>query len=148
MLDIYVDSDSCPVKEEVVRVAGRYGLQVYMVSNHGSHASVGPNLHPILVGPEFDAADNWIVERIAASDIVITADIQLAARCLEKQAKAISPSGHPFTADNIGSALAMRALNSYLREAGEIKGNNPGFTKQDRSRFLQALDTLIQKLRR
>lgn len=145
MFNVYVDGDSCPVKEEVVRVASRHALQVYIVSNSGVHRSLGPSVRGILVGPEFDAADNWIVEHLAADDIVITSDIQLAARCLKKAAKAVNSTGKIFTDENIGSSLAMRELSSYLREAGEIKGSNPTFSKQDRSRFLQALDAIIQK---
>lgn len=147
MLNIYIDGDACPVKEEVVRVAARYRLAMYMVSNQGARPRPEPNFHVIIVGAGFDAADHWIVEHIEASDIVVTADIQLAARCLEKGAGALAPTGKLFTAENIGSALAMRSLNQYLREAGEIKGYNPSFAKEDRSRFLQALDALIQKSR-
>lgn len=145
MFQIYIDGDSCPVKNEVVRVATRHAVQVYIVSNQGLRSQIGPNVQGILVGAEFDAADNWIVEHISPNDIVITADIQLAARCLKKDAKAINPTGKFFTEENIGSALAMRELSSYLREAGEIKGYNPTFSKQDRSNFLQALDLIIQK---
>ena len=147
MLNIYIDGDACPVKDEVVRVAMRYGLHMYMVSNQGARPRSEPNFHVITVGAGFDAADHWIVEHIQEADIVITADIQLAARCLDKGASALAPTGKPFTTSNIGSALAMRSLNQYLREAGEIKGHNASFSKQDRSQFLQALDMLIQKLR-
>jgi uncharacterized protein YaiI (UPF0178 family) len=146
MLNVYVDGDACPVKAEVVRIASRHSLKVYMVSNQGLRANLGPNVEGVLVGPEFDAADNWIIDHLAIHDIVITADIQLAARCLQKGAKAINPTGKIFTDDNIGSALAMRELSSYLREAGEIKGNNPTFSKEDRSQFLQSLDGIIQKI--
>ncbi len=145
MFYIYVDGDACPVKEEVARVAARYALQVYIVSNQGLRCNLGPHVRGVLVGSEFDAADNWIVENIAASDIAITADIQLAARCLKKNAKAINPTGKFFTEENIGSALAMRELSSYLREAEEIAGGNAPFSKRDRSNFLQSLDLIIQK---
>jgi hypothetical protein len=142
---IYVDGDACPVKDEIVRVATRHSLQVFLVSNQGMRRSLGPLVQAILVGSEFDAADNWIVEHISANDIAITADIQLAARCLQKDAQAINPNGKIFTPENMGDALATRELSSYLREAGEIRGNNPSFSKQDRSNFLQALDVTIQK---
>ena len=148
MLNIYIDADACPVKDEALRVAGRYGLHAYMVSNQGARPRQEPNVHIVTVGAGFDAADHWIVEHIEASDIVITADIQLAARCLDKGASALGPNGRPFTGSNIGAALAMRSLSQHLRETGEIKGHNPSFSKQDRSQFLQALDTLIQKLKR
>lgn len=145
MSSIYVDADACPVKEEIARVAARYALQVYIVSNQGLRINLGSHVRGIMVGIEFDAADNWVVENIAADDIAITADIQLAARCLKKNAKAINPIGKCFTEENIGSALAMRDLSPYLREAGEIKGGNAPFSKEDRSNFLQSLDLIIQK---
>jgi uncharacterized protein YaiI (UPF0178 family) len=148
MTHIYVDADACPVKDEVIRVSSRHQLQVTMVSNQGVRASVAPNVQAVLVGPEFDAADNWIAEHIAEGDIVITADIQLAGRCLAQKAHALNPNGNPFNAENIGTALAMRELNQYLREAGEISGYNASFSKQNRSDFLQALDTLIQREKR
>lgn len=148
MVNLYIDGDACPVKDEVVQVGMRYGLAIYMVSNQGVRPRPGANFHVVTVGAGFDAADHWIVEHIVANDIVITADIQLAARCLEKGASALGPNGKPFNSGNIGAALAMRSLNQYLRESGEIKGHNPSFSKQDRSQFLQALDALIQKSRR
>lgn len=146
MIIIYVDGDACPVKDEVARVAERYGLPVRMVSNQGLRNSFGPHVQNILVDSKFDAADNWIVDHATADDIVITADIQLAARCLKKSVKALNHNGKIFSDENIGSALAMRELSAYLRESGEIKGSNPIFSKQDRSQFLQSLDVIIQKI--
>lgn len=146
MLNIYVDGDACPVKDEIVRVANRYALRVFIVSNQGLRSNMGPLVCGILVGAEFDAADNWIVDHVEINDIIITADIQLAARGIKKSARSLSPTGKIFTSENIGSALAMRELSSYLREAGEIRGNNPTFTKKDRSNFLQSLDAIIQGL--
>jgi uncharacterized protein YaiI (UPF0178 family) len=99
----------------------------------------------VVVGAKFDEADDWIVEHAGNGDIVITSDIPLAARCLSKGCKALHSNGHVFTAQNIGSALAMRELNAHLRETGESKGYNPGFSRKDRSQFLQSLDMLIQK---
>jgi len=148
VLDIYVDADACPVKEEALRVAVRHQLQVYMVSNAWLRLMVGPNVHKILVEAGADAADDWIVEHITEGDIAITADILLAERCLKKDAKVVSPSGKPFTPDNIGVSLAMRSLSAHLRETGEISGGGPSFTKQDRSRFLQAFEEAIQKIKR
>lgn len=144
MPNILVDGDACPVKTEVLRVAARHGLQVYMVSNQGLRASVAPNVTGILVGPEFDAADNWIAEHVQDHDIVVTADIQLAARCLRKAAKVLAPDGRVFSPQNIGAALAARELSAYLREAGEIKGYNKSFSNKDRSQFLQALEKLVR----
>lgn len=145
MLNIYVDGDACPVKDEAIRVATRYGLTLYIVSNQGARPRPEANVQIITVDKGFDAADHWIVEHIGANDVAITADIQLAARCLDKGAQALAPNGRLFTASNIGSALAMRALNQHLRETGDGKSYNPIFTKQDRSRFLQTLDGLMQK---
>ena len=144
-ISIFVDSDSCPVKDEAIRVATRYNLQITLVSNQGMRPINAPNVKYVVVGAKFDAADDWIVEHVDAGDIVITADIQLAARCLNKICRAVNPSGYVFTAQNIGSVLSMRELNAHLRETGDIKGYNPTFTKKDRSQFLQSLDMLIQK---
>jgi len=148
MTEIYVDADACPVKDEVLRVAARHTLAVHMVGNSGFRGAAGPNVERVVVPPEPDAADNWIAERIGAGDIAITADIVLAARCLEAGAAALSPAGKPFTADNIGMALSMRDLKSQLREAGVLRDGGPAFTKQDRSRFLQALEKAVHAARR
>jgi len=142
---IFVDSDACPVKDEAIRVATRYSLHITLVSNQGMRPISAENIKQIVVGAKFDEADDWIVDHATAGDIVITADIQLAARCLKNGCKALSHAGSLFTAQNIGSALAMRELNAHLRETGEIKGYNPSFSKKDRSQFLQSLDMLIQK---
>lgn len=137
---IYVDADACPVKAEVSRVAERFGLTVYMVSNTGTYTGGRPNVFSIMVDDRFDAADDWIVEKAVEGDMVITNDIPLAARVLEKKAYALRPDGRAFTPESIGAALAMREFNAYLRETGENKGHNPSFAAKDRSNFLQALD--------
>ncbi len=142
--EIYVDADACPVKDEVLRVAERCKLTVHLVSGQGMRLGTHPRVHPVVVGDGFDAADDWIAEHIGAGDIAITADILLAGRCLERGAKAIGPDGRPFTSDNIGSAVAMRALTADLRDMGEIKGTNKPFARADRSRFLNALDAAVQ----
>ncbi len=147
MLNIYVDADSCPVKDEVIRVSRRYGLEVYMISNSWMLQVMGPKVHKILVSAGADAADNWIAEHIQQNDIAITADILLAERCLKKSAYVIGPKGKSFTEDNIGVMVAMRNLNTHLREIGEISGYNQSFLKQDRSRFLQELESVIQKIK-
>lgn len=147
MLKIYVDADACPVKAEVLRVAERHGLEVYMVSNGGLRPVNDPNVHMVQVPSGADVADDWIVEHIEEKDIVITADILLADRCVKREASVVSPSGKPFTEDNIGNAVAGRSLSAHLRELGE-QGYNPGFTKQDRSRFLQVLEEVIQTTKR
>lgn len=147
MLDIYVDGDACPVKAEIIRVAERYGLQVYLVSNGGLRPSPNPNIHLIIVASGPDIADDWIAQRASAGDIAITADILLAGRCLAHGATVLSPQGKAFTPDNIGNAIAGRALGAHLRELGS-SGHNPTFTPRDRSQFLQALDAAIQKIKR
>jgi uncharacterized protein YaiI (UPF0178 family) len=146
MTQIYVDADACPVREEVYRVAGRLGVGVHVVSN-GSRPIRPPGLpfvEMVMVGEAMDAADDWIAERIAATDICVTGDIPLAARCLAKGARVVPPNGRPFTEANIGNALAGREVSRHLRELG-AGGKGPApFTKADRSRFLSALDTAVQ----
>jgi uncharacterized protein YaiI (UPF0178 family) len=148
MLDIYVDADACPVKDEVLRVAIRHKLQVFLVSNSWINMLVGTNVHKILVEAGADIADNWIAERIGFGDIAITADILLADRCLKKGASVIGTTGKAFNDDNIGPAKAMRDLHAHLRETGATPSHNPSFLKQDRSRFLQTLEDIIQNIKR
>ncbi len=148
MLNIYVDADACPVKEEVYRVAKRYDLDVTVVANSRMRVSDERRIRLKVVGDGFDAADDWIADNVEDDDIVITADIPLAARCLEKGATVIGSGGRPFTEDNIGDAMATREILAELRETGEITGGPPPFTKKDRSRFLQRLDESIHAIRR
>jgi uncharacterized protein YaiI (UPF0178 family) len=142
---ILVDADACPVKDEIVKVAERHGLAVTFVANSGLRPSRDPMIRNVIVSAGFDAADDWIAENAAPSDIVVTADIPLAARALEKGALAVGPTGRVFTAETIGAALAMRDLNRHLRETGESKGYNAAFGARDRSTFLQALDRLARQ---
>jgi uncharacterized protein YaiI (UPF0178 family) len=148
MLNIYVDADACPVKGEVYRVAERYGLAVTVVANSWMRVPAAKGIRLKVVGEDFDAADDWIVESVKDGDIVITADIPLAARCLEKGAVVIGPGGRPFTEENIGEVVATRDLLSELRETGEVTGGPPPFGKKDRSRFLQRLDEAVHAIRR
>ena len=145
---IYVDADACPVKDEVVRVAGRHGLAVTFVANFGLRPSRDPLIRNVVVPQGADAADDWIVGHMAAGDIVVTADIPLARRALDKGAAVLGPTGRPFTTQSIGMALAMRELNQHLRETGESRGLNAGFTPRDRQSFLQALDEAVVKAKR
>ncbi|RDE10359.1 YaiI/YqxD family protein [Pelagibacterium lacus] len=145
MAQIYVDADACPVKDEVVRVAGRHGLAVTFVANFGLRPSRDPMIRNVMVPQGADAADDWIVEACTAGDIVITADIPLASRALAKGAHVLGPTGKPFTEASIGMALAMRELSQHLRETGESKGYNASFSARDRSSFLQALDQVVQR---
>lgn len=147
-MQIYVDADACPVKDEVLRVAARHRIAVHMVSNSWTRLAENPLVRRVVVSEGPDAADNWIADNIAAGDIVVTADIPLASRCLKQGARAVGPTGRPFTEDNIGAALAMRDLNAQLRETGDIGGRNPNFTNQDRSRFLQTMEAVVQDILR
>ena len=142
---IYVDADACPVKDEVVKVAGRHGLAVTFVSNGGLRPSRDPMIRNVVVPKGADAADDWIVDNAAANDIAVTADVPLAARLVEKGVHVIGPTGRPFTPQTIGMAVAMRDLKQHLRESGEIKGYNPGFSARDRSAFLSALDQAVRR---
>ena len=147
-MNIYVDADACPVKEEAHRVAIRHGLDIYYVSNSHMRLPMGENVKRIVVSDGPDAADDWIAEQATASDIVVTADVPLASRCLKKKARVIAHNGKPFTQDSIGMALAMRNLMSDLREANSMQTSNPTFVPADRSRFLQALENDIQAMKR
>jgi len=145
---IYVDADACPVKDEVLRVAARHGLKTYMVSDGGIRPSRDPMVETIFVAAGADAADDWIAERIDSRDICVTNDIPLAARCLERGARAIKPNGELFTRDGIGMALANRELMQHLRETGQVTGGPRPFSKADRSRFLNRLETTVQAAKR
>jgi uncharacterized protein len=148
VLEIFVDADACPVKAEVEKVAARHGLDVHVVSNGGIRPSPDPRIHSVTVADGADAADDWIVDHIAAGDIAITADIPLASRCLKKGAAVLGPTGRPFTEAGIGMALGMRDLQRHLRESTGNQTFNAGFTRADRSRFLGALENEIQAIRR
>jgi uncharacterized protein len=148
VLHIFIDADACPVKQEVYRVAGRYGLDVTLVANSWMRVPSEPWIALEVVEDGLDAADDWIVEHVQPHDIVVTADIPLASRCLKQGARVIGTTGKPFTEDNIGQTVATRDLLSELREAGEITGGPPPMKKRDRSRFLQQLDQVIQSIRR
>ena len=148
MLHIFIDADACPVKKEVYRVATRYGLDVTLVANSWMRIPESPRLDLKVVSDGFDAADDWIVEQVAEHDIVITADILLADRCLKKGARAIGTTGKPFSEDNIGQTVATRDLLSELREAGIMTGGPKPLQDSDRTQFLQQLDNVIQSIRR
>lgn len=149
MLEIYVDADACPVKEEVSRVAKRYQLNVTYVANSRMRVPDPETAKLILVEGQPDAADHWITEHVSPNDIVVTGDIPLAYRCIQKGARAIGSTGNVFSEENIGQLLATRDLMAELREAGTLTGGGPPpFQKQDRSRFLHALDQMIQNIKR
>jgi uncharacterized protein YaiI (UPF0178 family) len=148
LLNIFVDADACPVKQEVYRVAKRYKLNVTLVAGSWMRIPDGFKITLKVVNQGMDSADDWIVENLETNDIVVTADIPLAARCVERGAYVLGPTGKPFTEDNIGPALATRNLLSELREVGEVTGGPPPFDKGDRSRFLQGLDKAVNEIRR
>ena len=144
MIEIFVDADACPVKDEVYSVSGRYGLPVVLVANSRMHVPEGLGVEMVVVDRGADAADDWIALNVQPGDVVVTADLPLAARCLEAGARALGPSGRPFTNDMIGGALATRQLKSELREMGVMSGGPSGVSSRDGSRFLQSLDRLVQ----
>jgi uncharacterized protein len=144
--EIYVDGDACPVREEIYRVAARFQLKVFVVSN-GSRPirpSGTSNVSIVLVEDNADAADDWITEHISAADVCVTSDIPLASRCLKRGARVVSPMGKHWTEANIGNALAGREIARHLRELGATTRGPAPLTKRDRSRFLSALDTAIR----
>lgn len=147
MFKILVDADACPVKQEVFRVARRYGIKVTLVANSAINISQEDWLELVVVSNQLDAADDWIADNIAKNDVLITGDIPLAARGLKKGARVLSPRGMVFSERSIGNTLATRDLMTHLRDIGVNTTGPAAFSKNDRSRFLQALDSLIQAIR-
>ena len=144
---IYVDADACPVKTETVKVATRHNVPVIFVANSWMQTPRGGRCRLEVVAGEFDAADDWIVEQVRRNDIVVTADIPLASRCLKQGARVLGPSGKPFTEDNIGNAPATHELMADLRAYG-VRGGPPPFDKRDRSRYLEALELAVREVTR
>jgi uncharacterized protein YaiI (UPF0178 family) len=147
-IEIYVDADACPVKDEVYRVAHRHGLKVLVVANSPIAVPREPWIERVVVGAAMDEADDWIASRAGRGDIVITADIPLADRGVKAGAVVIAPNGQPFDEDSIGHMVATRNLLHELRSAGQITGGPKPFEARDRSRFLSALDRAIVRLKR
>ena len=147
-LQILVDGDACPVKEEVYKVAWRMEIPVILVANSYLRIPDHPLISRVVVGSEMDAADDHIAELSNAHSLVVTADILLADRCIKAGATVLSPTGKPFTASSIGAAVATPAIMADLRAGGENVGSNPPFSKADRSRFLSAMDTELVRLQR
>lgn len=145
---IFVDADACPVKNEVYRVAERYGLKVFVVANSYMNVPRSDLIERIIVPEGPDVADDWIADRAGGRDIVITADIPLAARCVKNGASVLSPTGKVFDGDSIGMALASRNLMTDLRSAGAVTRGPPPLSRQDVSRFLSALDLAVVKAKR
>jgi hypothetical protein len=145
---ILVDADACPVKDEALKVAARHALPIAFVANSWMRLPEHPLVERVLVEDGPDVADDWIATQAGPEDVVVTQDIPLAARCIDKGARVIGNTGKPFTPQSIGMALAMRDLNRHLRETGESRGFNAGFTRGDRSRFLEALENAVQAIKR
>ena len=144
-ITVFLDADACPVKDEAYKVAARYGLKTYVVSNAFMQIPQSPLIQRVIVDAGPDVADDWIAERATTGDIVVTNDIPLAERALAAGAAAIAPNGRAFTRDSIGSAIAQRALMEQIRSTGEITGGPKPFDRNDRSRFLQAMDEAVGK---
>ena len=147
MLTLYIDADACPVKEEAYRVARRYAMRVAVVANAPLRVPADAQIE-LVVRSGFGAADDWIAEQAGPGDIVVTADIPLAARCLEKGARVLGPKGRPFTENDIGSALAMRDLMDGIRQSGGLPGGPAPMSPKDRARFLSKLDETVNAVRR
>ncbi|WP_269713744.1 YaiI/YqxD family protein [Caulobacter sp. NIBR2454] len=147
-ITLYIDADACPVKDEAYKVAARYGLKTFVVSNSYVRIPVSARIESVVVDAGPDVADDWIAERVQPGDVVVTNDIPLADRTLKAGGAAVAPNGRIFTADSIGSALAGRAIGEHLRSMGEITGGPRAFDAKARSAFLQALDQLIVKAMR
>ena len=148
MTTIFIDADGCPVKDEVYRVAARHGLPVKVVSNTRMRTPEREGIEQVVVGDRFDAADDWIVEHVARDDIVISGDIPLASRCLERGARVLGHTGNDLDEDNIGDALASRDLMAELRDLGVATGGPAPFGRKDRSRFLQRLEEIVRAIQR
>jgi len=144
VIEIFVDADGCPVKDETYVVATRYGVPVALVANSRLSVPDGFGIEMIVVDDRPDAADDWIVENVRPGDVVVTADIPLAARCLEAGARVLGTNGRTFSEDSIGDLLATRDLKEHLRAAGVMSGGPPPMSGRDRSRFLAKLDELVQ----
>ena len=148
-MTIYVDADACPVKAEIERVGTRHGTRMVVVSNGGLRPSAHPLIETVIVAQGPDEADKWIAERAGPGDVVVTSDIPLAAKCVAAGAQVLRPTGEPLTADNIGNVLASRDLMADLRAADPfLQGRGGGFTKADRTRFLDALERVLRKIGR
>jgi uncharacterized protein YaiI (UPF0178 family) len=145
---IFIDADGCAVKDEVYKCAERYQLSVILVANKALKIPFDQRIVMQVVSGGFDAADDWIFENIVTGDIVITADILLAERCVGKKARVLGPKGKEFTEDNVGSAVATRELMTHLRQIGDMRGGPAPMEKKDRSVFLGKLDQIIQALKK
>jgi uncharacterized protein len=145
---LYLDADGCPVKDEAYRVAERYGLFTYVVANSWLRVPESATIERVTVGDRLDEADDWIANRAKPGDIVVTSDIPLADRAIKAGARVVTPDGRVLDARTIGDVLATRNLLTDLREAGTIRGSGRPFGKAERSRFLEAMDRVVNAIRR
>lgn len=148
MIQIYIDADACPVKEETYKVAARYKIKTFVVANQYQKVPLDPLIEMKVVSGDFDAADDWIVQQVTDHDIVITTDILLADRCVKKKARVLNPKGIEYDEENIGSAVANRELMQHLRQLGDMRGGPAPMDKKARSQFLGRLDQIIQSMRK
>jgi uncharacterized protein YaiI (UPF0178 family) len=148
MIQIYIDADACPVKDETYKVAERYQIKTFVVANQYQNVPLNSLIEMKVVSGNFDAADDWIADQVTHQDIVITSDILLADRCVKKKARVLGPKGVEFTEDNIGSAVASRELMQNLRHMGEMRGGPAPMDKKARSQYLSKLDQIIQSLKK
>ncbi len=148
MVEILVDADACPVKDEIYSVAARYGLHVILVANQRLGTPEGLGVKMVIVGKEPDAADDWIADNARSSDVIITADVPLASRCIQAGARVLGTNGEPFSEDSIGNALAIRDLKADLREAGVATRGPRPISARERSRFSSKLDAMVQQAMR
>ncbi len=148
MLDLYLDADACPVKEDAYRVAERYSMKVFVVANREIVIPKNPRIELVVAGQAFDAVDDWIATHVGARDIVVTNDILLAARCIEREALVLDPRGRVLDSENIGEALAMRELLSELRQRGELGLGPAKMGKKNKSNFRASLDSLVNAARK
>lgn len=145
MIAIFIDGDACPVKDETYAVSTRYGLAVALVANRPMYVPDGMGVQLIVVDEGLDVADDWIAAQVQPGDVVVTADLPLAARCLDAGARVLGPTGREFDEDSIGGLLATRDLKEQLRGAGVATGGPPPLSSKDRSRFSSKLDELVQR---
>lgn len=145
---IYVDADGCPVKDEIYKVAERMQIPVVLVANKAFSIPLSPLFEMKVVNSGFDAADDWIVEQITKKDVVVTADILLAERCVKKGSRALNHKGLEYDEDNIGMSVATRELNQNLRHMGENRGGPAPMDKKARSQFLGKLDQILHALKK
>ena len=147
MIRIFVDADACPVKKEIERISTRHNIKTFLVCNGGIRPPINSNIQLVVVNQKLDAADDWIIHTVRCRDICVTNDILLAERCIKKGAFVIKPNGSFYTEDNIGVAIATRRIKETIRDKGQITNPIPQFSKADRSKFLDQMEHILQKIK-